>query len=109
MSFGLINALTTFQSYINQALKGYLDITSIAFLDDIMMYNKKVKDHIEHIKQVLECLRQFSLYIKLSKCLFNIIEVDFLSYVMEVAGISMDLRKVATIRDWPTLVTYHEI
>jgi hypothetical protein len=74
-----------------------------------MMYSKKVKDHIEYVKQVFERLRQFGLYAKLSKCLFNTTEVDFLSYVMGVAGISMDLRRVATIRDWPTLIIYHEI
>jgi hypothetical protein len=99
MPFGLINALVTFQSYINQALKGYLDITFIAFLNDIMIYNKKVEDYIKHIKQVLKRLRQFDLYIKLSKCLFNTTKMNFLSYVIRVAGISMNLRRVAIIRD----------
>jgi hypothetical protein len=74
-----------------------------------MVYSEEVEDHIEHIKQVLEHLRQFSLYVKLSKCLFNTTKVDFLSYVVGVAGISMDLRRVATIRDWLTLIIYYEI
>jgi Reverse transcriptase (RNA-dependent DNA polymerase) len=99
MPFGLTNALATFQSYINQALKGYLDITSIVFLDDIMMYSEEVEDHIKHVKQVLKRLRQFGLYAKLSKCLFNTTKVDFLGYVVGVAGILMNLRRVATIRD----------
>jgi Reverse transcriptase (RNA-dependent DNA polymerase) len=99
MPFDLTNALVTFQSYINQTLKRYLDITFIVFLDDIMMYNKKVKNHIKHIKQVLKRLRQFSLYVKLFKCLFNITKVDFLGYIMRVVGILIDLCKVATIQD----------
>jgi hypothetical protein len=74
-----------------------------------MVYNEEVEDHIEHVKQVLERLRQFSLYIKLSKCLFNTTKVDFLSYVVGVVGILMDLRRIATIRDWPTPTTYREI
>jgi hypothetical protein len=64
-----------------------------------MVYSEEVEDHIKHVKQVLERLRQFSLYAKLSKCLFNTIKVDFLGYVMGVVGISMDLRRVVIIRD----------
>jgi hypothetical protein len=109
MPFGLTNAPATFQSYINQALTGYLDIICIAFLDDIMVYSERVKDHIEHVLKILERLKQYSLYAKLSKCLFSVIEVEFLGYIMGVAGVLMDLRRVATIRDWPTPTTYCEI
>jgi hypothetical protein len=62
-----------------------------------MMYSEEVEDHIKYVKQVLERLRQFGLYIKLSKCLFNITKVDFLSYVIEVVGILMNLCRIATI------------
>jgi Reverse transcriptase (RNA-dependent DNA polymerase) len=57
MPFGLTNASTTFQSYINEALRGYLDIFCIIYLDDIMVYLKRVEDHEEHVRKVLERLR----------------------------------------------------
>jgi hypothetical protein len=92
MPFGLTNAPATFQSYINQALMGYLDIICIAFLDDIMVYSERVEDHTEHLLKILERLKQYSLYAKLSKCLFSVTEVEFLGYIVGVAGISMDLQ-----------------
>jgi Reverse transcriptase (RNA-dependent DNA polymerase) len=56
MLFSLTNAPTTFQSYINEALRGYLDIFCITYLDDIMMYSERVEDHEEHVRKVLKRL-----------------------------------------------------
>jgi Reverse transcriptase (RNA-dependent DNA polymerase) len=109
MPFGLINAPATFQSYINEALRGYLDIFCIAYLDDIMVYSERVEDYEEHVRKVLERLRQYSLYAKLSKCLFSVEELEFLDYIIGILGISMDYRRVATIRDWLTPTIYREI
>jgi hypothetical protein len=64
-----------------------------------MMYSERVEDHKEHVRKVLERLRQYSLYAKLSKCLFSIKELEFLGYIVGILGISMDYRRVATIRD----------
>jgi Reverse transcriptase (RNA-dependent DNA polymerase) len=99
MPFSLINASMTFQSYINEALRGYLDIFYIIYLDDIMVYSERVEDYKEHVRKVLERLRQYSLYIKLSKCLFSVEELEFLSYIIGILGISIDYRRVAIIRD----------
>jgi hypothetical protein len=74
-----------------------------------MMYLERVEDHKEHVRKVLERLRQYNLYTKLSKCLFSIKELEFLDYIMGILGISMDYRRVATIRDWLTLTIYREI
>jgi Reverse transcriptase (RNA-dependent DNA polymerase) len=97
--FSLINVSTTFQSYINEALRGYLDIFCITYLDDIIMYSERVEDHEKHVRKVLERLRQYNLYTKLSKYLFSIEELEFLGYIIGILGISMDYRRVATIRD----------
>jgi Reverse transcriptase (RNA-dependent DNA polymerase) len=99
MLFGLINASATFQSYINEALRGYLDIFCIIYLNDIIVYSERVEDYEKHVRKVLERLRQYNLYTKLSKCLFSIEELEFLDYIIGILGISMDYRKVVTIRD----------
>jgi Reverse transcriptase (RNA-dependent DNA polymerase) len=57
MPFGLINASATFQLYINEVLRGYLDIFCIIYLDDIMVYSERVKDYEEHVRKVLKRLR----------------------------------------------------
>jgi Reverse transcriptase (RNA-dependent DNA polymerase) len=61
MPFGLINTSATFQSYINEALRGYLDIFYIIYLDNIMMYSERVEEHKEHVRKVLKRLRQYNL------------------------------------------------
>jgi hypothetical protein len=62
-----------------------------------MVYSERVKDNIKHVLKILERLKQYSLYTKLSKCLFSVIEVKFLRYIVGVIGVSIDLCRVATI------------
>jgi Reverse transcriptase (RNA-dependent DNA polymerase) len=90
-------------------LRGYLDIFCITYLDNIMIYSERVEDYKEHVRKVLERLRQYNLYTKLSKYLFSIEELEFLGYIIEILGISMDYHRVVTIRDWPTPTIYHKI
>jgi Reverse transcriptase (RNA-dependent DNA polymerase) len=99
MPFSLINASTTFQSYINKALRGYLDIFCIIYLDDIMVYLERVEDYKEHVRKVLKRFQQYNLYIKLSKYLFSVEELEFLSYIIGILGILIDYYRVAIIRD----------
>ncbi len=68
MPFGLANAPAIFQSYINRALVGLIDICCVVYLDDILIYSANPADHQRHVREVLERLRNFKLYLKLSKC-----------------------------------------
>jgi Reverse transcriptase (RNA-dependent DNA polymerase) len=53
MPFGLTNAPATFQSLVNDTLKGYLDIFCVAYLDDILIYSETLEQHVEHVRKVL--------------------------------------------------------
>jgi hypothetical protein len=70
MPFGLTNVPATFQSYIYDALKGLIDDFVIVYLDDILIYSQSEEEHIKHVKQVLQRLRDHQLYVKVSKCSF---------------------------------------
>ena len=109
MPFGLTNAPATFQAYINEALRGLLDDICIAFMDDILIYSRDVEEHATHVRAVLERLRKYGLYVKLSKCEFSVEEVSFLGYRVGADGVTMDPSRVAAIKDWPTPTTYREI
>lgn len=109
MPFGLTNAPATFQAYINEALKGYLDHFCIVYMDDILVYSNSREEHTHHVRAVLERLKEYSLFVKLSKCQFYTDEVDFLGYRVGVAGVSMDPSKVIAIRDWQRPKTFREI
>src|SRR5438045_9757805 len=67
LPFGLANALATFQAYINKALSGLLDVFCVVYLDDILIYSQAGESHEDHIRQVLERLRQYKLYANLKK------------------------------------------
>ena len=45
----------------------YLDIFCVAYLDDILIFSKTYKEHVEHVKKVLTALRSRSLAVKLEK------------------------------------------
>jgi hypothetical protein len=109
MPFGLTNAPATFQAYINEASSDLLDIICVAYLDDIVVYSESVEEHEDHVRQVLDRLRKYSLYCKLSKCQFSTTEMEFLGFIVGTAGVSMDPRRVATVRDWPPPESYHDI
>ena len=56
MPFGLTNAPATCQALINNVLRTHLDITVIAYLDDILIYSGNKEDHVKHVQDVLTCL-----------------------------------------------------
>ena len=72
MPFGLINALATFQSYINKIFVEKLNVVVIVYLDDILIYTKDKKEsHVQAIHWVLEQVQKFLLYVNLKKCQFH--------------------------------------
>jgi hypothetical protein len=63
--FGLTNAPTVFMSLMNGVFRKYLDRFVQVFLDDILIYSKNEREHEEHLRVVLSCLRENKLYGKL--------------------------------------------
>nr|GEX09344.1 putative reverse transcriptase domain-containing protein [Tanacetum cinerariifolium] len=83
MPFGLTNAPAVFMDLMNRVCKPYLDKFMIVFIDDILIYSKDEKEHEEHLKAILELLKEEELYAKFSKCEFWIPIVQFLGYVID--------------------------
>ena len=70
MQFRLMNALTTFQFYISCSLQGLLNEFMIIYLDVIFIYSESEENYKKHVRQVLYCLRESELFIKLKKMHF---------------------------------------
>jgi hypothetical protein len=91
MLFGLTNAPAYFM---------YLDKFVVVFIDDILIYSQNEQEHEEHLRKVLQRLRDCQLYAMLCKCEFWISEVLFLGYIINQDGLVVDPKKVAMILDW---------
>jgi len=67
MPFGLTNAPAVFMDLMNRVFSPYLDKFVIVFIDDILIYSKKRGEHAEHLRTMLQILREKQLYENLSK------------------------------------------
>jgi len=109
MPFGLTNAPSTFMRLMHHVLRSFIGKFVVAYFDDILIYSLSLKDHKEHVRQVLETLRNETLYANSAKCVFAIDYIDFLGFVVSSKGVHVDKEKVATIRHWPTLTNFSEV
>ena len=109
MPFGLTNAPASFQSYINDTLREFLDVFVVVYLDDILIFSSDPKEHTKHVKLVLEKLRGSGLFVKAEKCDFDASNVEFLGYCVGPNGISMDKKKIESIVSWPTPKSVHDV
>jgi hypothetical protein len=87
VSFGLTYAPSYFMNLMNKVLMEELDRFVVVFIDDILIYSETTEEHEEHLRIVLERLRQQKLYAKFSKCEFWMEKVAFLGHVLLVEGI----------------------
>jgi len=102
MPFGLTGAPATFQRFINDALREYLDQFCTAYLDDILIYSKTREEHTTHLRKVLLQLQKVGLFAKISKCEFFVPETRFLGLIVGRDGFRMDPEKIKTIVEWKT-------
>ena len=106
MPFSLINTLIIFQAYINKALSRLIDYFIVIYLNNIFIYFKLREDYYTYIRIIIERLRKYKLYIKLSKCFFNIKEVKFLGFIIGFIRVKPDSDKILTIKKWPKLKSF---
>ncbi|KAA0043070.1 reverse transcriptase [Cucumis melo var. makuwa] len=109
MSFGLTNAPAVFMDLMNRVFREFLDTFVIVFIDDILIYSKTEAEHEEHLRMVLQTLRDNKLYAKFSKCEFWLKQVSFLGHVVSKAGVSVDPAKIETVTSWTRPSTVSEV
>ncbi|XP_022843217.1 uncharacterized protein LOC111366751 [Olea europaea var. sylvestris] len=81
----------------------------VVYLDDIVIYSETLEEHVQHVRQVFNRLRENELYAKPSKCSFAQTSINFLGHIIEQGKIRIDSIKVTAIRDWQPPKTVYDV
>jgi hypothetical protein len=104
--FGLINGSSVFMDLMTRVFHEYLDSFVVVFNDDILVYSANHVEHEEHLKTMMEVLREKKLFAKFKKCDFWLEEMSFLGHVVNKNELAIDPKKIEAIveRKRPTNV-----
>ena len=81
----------------------------VVLVDDILIYFKSEEEHEDHLRIVLQALREHQLYAKFSKCEFWLTKVRFLGHVVSASSVSVDPKKVKAVMSWERTKSVFEI
>ena len=95
--YGLMNAPPCFQRYINDTLFSVRDRICVAYLDDILIYGKTLREHIQNVKTVLGILRGKGIKLNPKKCVFAKQEVRYLGRLISKDGYRPDPENAAAL------------
>jgi hypothetical protein len=109
MPFGLQGAPSCFQRMMNHYLRHHLGKFLIVYLDDILVFSETKEEHLQHLRILLEILREKKLYAKGSKCDLFKTSVIFLGFVVQGGQITTDPSKIKAVKNWPLPTTVREV
>ncbi|WMV33320.1 hypothetical protein MTR67_026705 [Solanum verrucosum] len=98
-----------FMDLINMMFKQCLDMFVIVFIDDILIFSRSDNENIDHLRIVLQILKDQQLYAKFSKCEFWLRSVAFLGHKVSSKGIEFDPKKTGAVKSWPRLLSPTDI
>ena len=109
MPFGLENAPAAFMDLMNRVSQPYLDQFVVVFVDENLIYSQLEVEHEDHLRIVLQLLRDHQFYAKFSKYEFCLAEVGLLGHVVSASGVSVDPGKVEAVMSWERPKSVFEI
>jgi len=94
MPFGLMNSPATFMRLMDDILQPFTNSFVVVYFDDILIFSQSWEEHLHHIRQVLQTLRQHNLCANVEKCTFGMTQVQYLGYNIDEQGVHVDLAKI---------------
>ena len=106
---GLTIAATPFMDLMNRLFQSYPDSFVIVFIDNILVYSKNECGYIDHLRVVLQILKEHQLLAKYSKCEFWLRSVRFLGHIIASVGFEVNQRKTKLMKNWSRPLTLTDI
>uniref|UniRef100_A0ACD5Y5Z0 Uncharacterized protein n=1 Tax=Avena sativa TaxID=4498 RepID=A0ACD5Y5Z0_AVESA len=94
---------------MNKIFMNFLDKFVVVFIDDILIYSKSEEEHEQHLRIILETLREHRLYAKFRKCEFWLKEVGFLRHIVSARGFAVDPAKIKDVEEWEAPTTQTQV
>lgn len=107
MPFGLKNAGSTFQRYMDSV---FADVKNVfVYLDDILIASENADQHAADLEVVLSLLNKHNLRLEINKCEFFKSSITFLGYNVSSLGIKPPMHKVSAISEYPLPLKYCDL
>ena len=102
ITFGLCNAPATFQTFMDTQ---FADIIAtghvVIYLNDILILAETLQELTQLMHCVLQKIQDLDLFLRLAKCFFNQMSVEYLGLIISEGEIHMDPVKLRAIQEWP--------
>ena len=99
MSFGLCNALATFQHLMQNTLGELNPMYCMIYLDDVIVFGCMKEEHLECLCVVFKRFWEFNLKLNPSKCSFCQSEIIYLAHHVSRRGILMSCDNVQAVEE----------
>ena len=83
------------------AFRGFINKCVVVYLDDVTMYSKNIKDHIQHLTHIFERCRKYGISLNPKKTIFCVEEGKLLGHIMSQSCIHMDPKIIKAIAQLP--------
>ena len=97
--FSLTNGLVFYQQYIIEVLFDFLNHFIQVYFDDILIYSKTHREHVDHIHSVLKRLQKAGLQADIQKCKFHVQKTKFLRLILTTEKLEMNSKKIKAIKN----------
>jgi hypothetical protein len=109
MPFELTNTLAMFQHIMNTIFSEFLRKFILVFMDDILVYNSTLEEHLQHLTLFFQTLAKHQFLIKRNKYLFAQQLLEYLGHIITTRGIATDHSKIEAISQWPDPMNVKEL
>jgi len=90
-------------------LSRIIDYFIVIYLNNILVYFKLKEDYYAYVRIIIERLRKYKLYIKLSKCFFNVEEIEFLRFIISIIRVKPDSDRILIIKKWLKPESFYKV